>query len=69
MGPAAEPAVPDLIEALNGDDSVQIYVAEALGSIGSGAKPAVPALRKLLDHKEEEIRVIAQQAIDKIEAK
>ncbi len=69
MGPAAEPAVPDLIKALKGDDTMQIFVAEALGSIGKGAAPALPALRKLLDNKEEGVRVIAQQAIDKIEGK
>jgi HEAT repeat protein len=48
IGPASEPAVPLIVEAL-GDprDSSQflnVSAAEALGKIGPGAKSAVPAL-------------------------
>jgi HEAT repeat protein len=69
MGPAAEPAVPDLILALDEDETMQIYAAEALGKIGPGARSALPALQKLLDHKEEGVRKTAQRAIAAIEAK
>ena len=69
VGPAAEPAVPDLVRALEKDESVQIYAAEALGKIGPGAASALPALRKLLDHKEADVREAAQEAISAIEAK
>ena len=69
MGPAAQAVVPDLIRALDKDESVQIFAAEALGKIGPGAASALPALRKLLEHKEKEVRDAAQQAIEAIEAK
>ena len=69
MGPAAEPVVPDLIRALEKDESVQIFAAEALGKIGPGAASALPALRKLLEHQEKDVREAAQQAISAIEAK
>jgi HEAT repeat protein len=68
MGPAAAPAVPELIRALEKDESAQIPAAEALGKIGPAAKDALPALRKLLDHPVEIVRQTAQRAIDAIEA-
>ncbi len=34
MGPAAEPAVPELIKSLRRDESVQVFAAAAFGSIG-----------------------------------
>jgi HEAT repeat protein len=47
MGPAAEKAIPALIEALDGDSFVAHTAMEALGAMGSLAKPAVaPLVRK-----------------------
>ncbi len=46
IGPAAAEAVPALIEALNcrEDFHTQYWACRALGSIGAGARPAVPVL-------------------------
>jgi HEAT repeat protein len=68
MGPAAAPAVPELIKALDKDESAQIPAAEALGKIGPAASAALPALRKLLEHPLEIVRQTAQNAINAIEA-
>jgi HEAT repeat protein len=47
MGPAATAAIPALIDALAGDSFVAHGAMEALGAMGSEAKPAVgPLLRK-----------------------
>ena len=49
LGPAAAPAVPDLIGALKEDSPlVRRYIARALGAIGPAAKEAIPGLEKLL---------------------
>jgi HEAT repeat protein len=68
MGPAAAPAVPQLIEALARDESVQLAVLEALGNIGPNAAQALPAIRKLLDSDEPAVRVAAERAIRQIES-
>ncbi len=50
FGPAAEPAVPGLIEALQDEDKwVQRGVVRALGKVGPAAEAAVPALTALKD--------------------
>lgn len=50
MGPAAEAAVPALINALqHPKESVRTRVAEALGHIGPAAKPAVPDLIEMIE--------------------
>ena len=68
MGPAAAPAVTALVKALEGDESLQIAAAEALGNIGPAARRAVPVLQQLLESEDADIRQVAQQAIDKIQA-
>ena len=69
MGPAAEPVVPDLVQVLEQDGSSRTYAAAALGKLGGSARSALPALRKLLDHPQEDVRMTAQEAISAIEAK
>jgi len=48
MGPAAAPAVPELIPMLYDEEGYpQVNIIETLGAIGPGAKDAVPALIEL----------------------
>ena len=50
FGPAAAPAIPDLIEALsNKRNTVRKEAIIALGKIGPGAKAAIPALAAIAD--------------------
>lgn len=55
-GPAAQSAVPVMIEAVRKDSSpaVRRYVAEALGRIGTGAKDAIPALTEAAQDQKED---------------
>ena len=84
MGPAAAPAVPDLIAALDTHPSrepdlegppryykdARSVTAEALGAIGPGAKAALPKLREVAAKDEEpEVRDAAAAAVKQIEAK
>ena len=68
LGPAAAPAVPALIEAL--DDpaaSVRYPVTVALGEIGPAAAEAVPRLKKVMDEEiNDEIAASAKRAIRRI---
>jgi len=43
IGPGAQDAVPELVEALNGDD-IDLIAVWALGCIGPGARAAAPAI-------------------------
>lgn len=51
IGVDAEPAIPDLMQRTK-DDSVEVrrYLAEAFGSIGPAAAPAVPVLCDMLEN-------------------
>jgi len=84
MGPAAAPAVPDLIGALDTHPSrepdlegphryykdARSVAAEALAAIGPAANPALPKLREVAAKDDEaEVRDAASEAIKKIEAK
>jgi hypothetical protein len=69
MGPAAEPVVPELVQVLEQGGTSQTYAAAALGKLGGSAKNALPALQKLVDHPEEDVRATVQEAISAIEAK
>ena len=69
LGPAAAPAVPALIEALDDSEaSVRFPVTVALAEIGPAAKAAVPKLRKMMDEEiNDEIAAAAKRALRRIE--
>jgi HEAT repeat protein len=69
MGPAAAPAVPALIEALQDPSpAVRYPVTIALREIGPGAKAAIPALKKVVDDDiSDEVAASARQAIRAID--
>jgi len=70
IGPAAEAALPALIEALRDENwpvgPVGVYVANALGMIGPAAKAAVPALVQALEEGNENLRHSAALALGRI---
>ena len=65
LGPAAKPAVPELIRLLD-DSSANRSAAEALGTIGPDAAEAVPALYGLLRHPSTSVAGSARRAIERI---
>ena len=69
MGPAAEPAVPALIEALDDPDAaVRFPVTVALGEIGPDAAAAVPRLKQMMyEEINDEIAAAARRAIRHIQ--
>lgn len=70
MGPAAAPAVPALIEALNQPDekiTVLYPIEVALREIGPAASAAVPSLEKMEDHFNDDVAHLAKQAIRAIQ--
>jgi HEAT repeat protein len=69
LGPAAAPAVPALIEALDDSEaSVRFPVTVALAEIGPAAKAAVPKLKKMMDEEiNDEIAAAAKRALRRIE--
>lgn len=68
MGPAAAPAVPALIEAL--DDALPVVrfpVTVALGEIGPPAAAAVPRLKQMMDEEiNDDVAAGAKRAIRRI---
>jgi sugar lactone lactonase YvrE len=68
LGPAARPAVPELIRLLD-DSQANRYAAEALGDIGPAAADAVPALYGLLNHRSPGVQAAARRALDRIRAR
>ena len=72
LGPAAAPAVPELIEFATGrDENTDFWVkreaVRTLGKIGPGARSAVPELQKLAASDEDEyVRELANEAIERI---
>jgi hypothetical protein len=69
MGPAAAPAVPALITALDDPDpAVRFPVTVALGEIGPAAKAAVPRLKKMMEEEmNDEIAAAAKRALRRIQ--
>ena len=71
MGPAAKPAVPALIEALQNENEIPavLYPIEvALREIGPAAEEAVPELEQMADYRNEDVAHMARKAIKAIEA-
>jgi hypothetical protein len=69
LGPAAKPAVPALIEALDDPDpTVRFPVTVALGEIGPDAAAAVPRLKQMMfEEINDEIAAAARRAIRHIQ--
>jgi HEAT repeat protein len=69
MGPAAAPAVPALIKALDDPETtVRFPVLVALGEIGPAAKAAVPKLKQMMDEEiNDEIAAAAKRALKRIQ--
>jgi HEAT repeat protein len=69
LGPAAKPAVPALIEALDDPDAaVRFPVTVALGEIGPDATAAVPRLKQMMfEEINDEIAAAARRAIRRIQ--
>lgn len=64
-----EPAVPQLIEALESENvDVQLMALNTLGFIGKGAKDAVPAIKNALEDPDAVVQNAAKDALEKIGA-
>lgn len=71
MGPAAAPAVPALITALERPDEVGVVlysIEVALREIGPPARAAIPALEAKLDDPNDDVAFMARKAIQAIKA-
>ena len=66
LGPKGRDAFPAILPLLESDDT-RLEAVRTLGAIGPDAKAALPALRKLQEHRDEEIRKAVQAAIKSIE--
>jgi HEAT repeat protein len=67
IGASATPAVPQLIELLNGDEAARNSACIALRKIGPNAAAALPSLRRALSDPSEDVRRFAELAIEAIE--
>ncbi|MCG9131571.1 HEAT repeat domain-containing protein, partial [Candidatus Poribacteria bacterium] len=68
IGPAAAPAVPDLIDSLENDDDKQVRFesALALAQIGPAANDAVPVLANALRDEDRYVRDNSIHALKRI---
>ncbi len=71
VGHGAEPAgdaqVNKLVEQLASDDAfVRLKAARSLGTLGPAAQSALPALEKLAQDPDEDVRAVAKAAVQKI---
>jgi HEAT repeat protein len=69
MGPAAAPAVPALIVALDDPEAtVRFPATVALGEIGPAAKAAVPKLKQMMEEEiNDEVAASAKRALRRIQ--
>jgi HEAT repeat protein len=65
LAPAAVPVLNKLVTAK--DEILRVQAAGALGDLGPEARDAVPALKKLLDDPNEEVRRTAADSLAKIQ--
>jgi HEAT repeat protein len=67
-GAGTTDTVPTLLAALEGADTdgLRRVSATALGHVGPQARTAVPQLKKLLDDKDEDVRLAAEEALARI---
>jgi hypothetical protein len=62
------PEVQRLIDALgSSDELVRLKAAKDLGKLGTAAKPAIPALQRLLQDSDEDVRRVAASSIARIQ--
>jgi HEAT repeat protein len=68
LGPAAQKAVPALVQAMNAEQKLEVRreIFFALASIGAGSEEAVPALIQALSHENVKVRNGASYALGKI---
>jgi HEAT repeat protein len=68
-GAGTTDAFPTLLEALKGADTDRMRqtVTQALGDVGTEAKPAAPLLREMLKDKNADLQNAARKALEKIE--
>ena len=67
IGEGAKDAVPDLVQALQDEDTrVPRVAAEALGEIGEGTKDAVPTLIQVLQDENVGVRRRVARALGRI---
>ena len=67
IGASATPAVPKLIDLLNGDEAARNSACIALRKIGPNAAAALPSLRRALSDPSEDVRRFAELAIEAID--
>jgi HEAT repeat protein len=68
MGPAAAPAIPELLKRMENEDlSYALEGAVALGKMGPAAASAIPKLTELSKSVDPELRIVAKKALKAID--
>lgn len=65
LGRLGKPAIPHLVEALK-DEELRVLVVRTLGSIGTDARDAIPALTELLKSDDTELRTLVASCLGQI---